>query len=241
MNRSNTTPPKATAAVCPEIKRGGEQRYRGAARFRRHLRGVGLQRVVQHVEAEPDGHDGERRDPVTRLESERDVGHREKQPAAGRKPGLAEPVEQQAHAQTVGQAADGKGADEQADQRKADAETQVQIGADIGEGAEHGAELDEGDDNDGQRPRRAQHQRVVGDKAAARLRRRVARMRNRIAPQFVEQTERGDRQQSGEDEEHVAPAERSRRARRRRPGRTIARGSARTGSGRAPAGGARRG
>src|SRR3546814_2779389 len=36
-----------------------EQRYAGAARLGRHLRRVGLQRVVEHVEAEADpGHGG---------------------------------------------------------------------------------------------------------------------------------------------------------------------------------------
>src|SRR6185312_9301360 len=36
-----------------EIERGRKNRDRGATRFRHHLRGVGLQCVVQHVEAEP--------------------------------------------------------------------------------------------------------------------------------------------------------------------------------------------
>ena len=52
--RSMTSEPAATPIGLPDIERGGEQRDRGAARLRRHLRGVGLQRVVQHVEAEPD-------------------------------------------------------------------------------------------------------------------------------------------------------------------------------------------
>ena len=40
--------------------RRGKDRDGGAARVRRHLRGVGLQRVVQHVEAESD-RDGRKR------------------------------------------------------------------------------------------------------------------------------------------------------------------------------------
>ncbi len=41
----------------------------------------------------------------------------------------------------------------------------------------------------------------------ALLDRRVARMRDRVAQQFVEQADGGDRQQAGQNEEHVAPAE----------------------------------
>src|SRR5450759_345889 len=120
----------------PEIKRRGEDRDRGAAGLRRHLGGVGLQRVVQHVEAEPDGEDGGGRHPVMRLESEREVGERQQRAAAGGKAGLAEAVDQRTYRQAIDQAADREGADEQADQREPDAEAQMQIGADIGEGAD---------------------------------------------------------------------------------------------------------
>src|SRR5262249_57671592 len=56
-----------------EIERRRKHADRGAARLRRHLRRVGLQRVVQHVEAEPDERDGERRDPPGRREGEDEV------------------------------------------------------------------------------------------------------------------------------------------------------------------------
>ncbi len=58
--RSITNEKTPTRALAQE-KRRREQRDAGAAGLRHHLRGVGLQRVVQHVEAEPQRHRGERR------------------------------------------------------------------------------------------------------------------------------------------------------------------------------------
>ena len=68
VKRSKISAVGRDAGGLPEIKRGRKNRDRGAARFRHHLRGVGLQRVVQHVEAEPDGRDRERRNIGMRLE-----------------------------------------------------------------------------------------------------------------------------------------------------------------------------
>ena len=46
-----------------DIKRRRKQTHGGAARLRRHQRGISLQRVVQHVEAEPDRGGGHWREP----------------------------------------------------------------------------------------------------------------------------------------------------------------------------------
>ena len=125
-----------------------------------------------------------------------------------RPPGrLPEPVDELAHRQAVDQPADREGADEQADQREIQAEAQMQVGADIGEGAEHGAEFHEGHDDHLARPWRAQHGRVVGNKVPSVLRRRRGAARDRIARELVEQPDAGEPQHGGENEEHGAPAE----------------------------------
>src|SRR5262245_1612967 len=108
----------------PEVERGGKNRHRRAARFRCHLGGVGLQRVMHHVVAKPDGHDRGRREIGVRRERNCQVGEGEHDTAGGDEPDLAEPVHQTAHRQAVDQTADGEGAYEKSDQGKIDSETQ---------------------------------------------------------------------------------------------------------------------
>ena len=102
---------------------------------RRHLRGIGLQGVVQRIEAEPDRGDGERREPPGRADRQHEIGHAEQHAAEDRKPRLPEQVHQLLHRGGVEQAADAERADDQPDRGEAQAEAQMQIGADIGEGA----------------------------------------------------------------------------------------------------------
>ena len=62
-----------------------------------------------------------------------------------------------------------KRADDQSDRGEAQAEAQMQIGADIGERAPARRRLDEHREDDDARPRIGQHGRVVGDEAARAL------------------------------------------------------------------------
>src|SRR5215475_15531201 len=57
------------------------------------------------------------------------------------------------------------------------------------------------------RPRCAQHGRVVCDKAARAGRRGVPSMRNRIAEEFDQQSNRRNSKERGKEKEHVAPSE----------------------------------
>ena len=100
-----------------------------------------------------------------------------------------------------------KQADSQADQRETQAEAQAQVGADIGEGAPHDRALDEGGENDDAREWIAQHDGVVGDEAARGLVRMARLARQRIGDELEHQARRGQREDAGEHEEHIAPAQ----------------------------------
>ena len=131
-----TSAPDGDARRLSEIERRGEDRDRGAARLRRHLRRFGLQRVVEHVEAEPDRRHGDRRQPPRRLECQHDISRGDNQEAADHgEAGLAEPVDQEPDQPGIDQPADAEARDGQTDEREAQAEAQMQICADIGERA----------------------------------------------------------------------------------------------------------
>ncbi len=71
----------------------------------------------------------------------------------------------------------------------------MQVGADVSKRPEHPGKFDEAHQDDDARPWRAQYSGVVGDKAVTLLGWRVARMRDWIAQQFVEQADGRDREQ----------------------------------------------
>ena len=157
-----------------DIKRGREECDRGAARLRRHLRRVGLQRVVQHVEAEPDRGDAERRDPPGRREGERQIGGADQKPAERRQADLSETPDQARHQRRIGQPADPEHRDDQPDQGERQAEPQMQIRAHIGERAPHQCRLDDRREQHGARPRVCQHDANSRRRSRASVLRRSA-------------------------------------------------------------------
>ena len=131
---------------------------------------------------------------------------------------MAEPVDKNLDQGGVDQPADAETGDGQADQRKTQSEAQAQVGADIGEGAPHDRALDEGGENDDAREWIAQHDGVVGDEALPPPQpspacgggqgggRMAGLARQRIGDELEHQARRGQCENAGEHEEHIAPA-----------------------------------
>ncbi len=134
-----------------------EQRQRRAARFGRHLRAVGLQRVVQHVEGDAAGHDrGEGHDGVGR-QREDGEGEAEAGAAPQHQPALAQQAHEMARRRHIKEAAGAERRDRQADRGEAEAEAQMQVGADEGEAAPEHATFQRHHDDHRARPAPAQH------------------------------------------------------------------------------------
>ena len=95
MTRARKPP---TPRGLPEMRapRKRSSRSAVAARFRRHLRSFGLQRIVEHVEAEPDRRHGDRRSATTSAVVQR-RSRRYQEAAHHRQAGLSEPVDQLTH------------------------------------------------------------------------------------------------------------------------------------------------
>ncbi len=177
-----------------DVERGRKQRHGGAARLRRHLRGVDLQRVVQHVESKPDRDHGCRRDPPRRRERERQIGDADQQPAECRKTGLAEMADEAMDAAGVDQSSDAERADNQSDERERQRETQMQIGADIGECAPHQRRLEDRREQHDARPAVGEHRGIVCDEAARALICRLLRPRGRIVRKLAKESNSGERE-----------------------------------------------
>ena len=109
----------------------------------RHLRGVGLQRVVQHVEAEADEGDGGWREPRRGHGREHGVARGERDSARDGKTRLPQAGHQHAGGPGVDERADAEGGEDRADHAEAETEALVQLGADVGECAEHRGALEE--------------------------------------------------------------------------------------------------
>src|SRR5215472_6595971 len=190
-----------------EIDRRREDRDRGAPRLWRHLRGIGLQRVVERIEAEPDGGDRDGRKPPSGAEGEREIGETQEHPAEDREPRLSEPVHQLLNRGGVKQAPDPERSDDQSDRAEGEPEAQMQIGADIGEGAPSDARLDEHGENDEARPRIGEHGDIVGNETARGLLAVAGRAGARVGQQLEHEPCGRQREQSREHEKDAAPAE----------------------------------
>src|SRR5215813_5324825 len=190
-----------------EIDRRREDRDRGSARLRRHLRGIGLQRVVERVEAEPDGGDCDGRQPPTGAQREREIGEAQEHSAEDCEPRLSEPVHQLLNRGGVKKPADPERSDDQSDRAEGQPEAQMQIGADIGEGAPSDARLDEHRENDEARPRIGEHGDIVGNETARGLLAMAGRARARVGQQLEHEPCGRQREQSREHEKDAAPAE----------------------------------
>ncbi len=162
---------------------------------------------MQHVIAEPDAGDRERREIGARSECDCQVSDCEQRAAAGDEPDLSESVHQPAYGHAVDQSADGECADEQPDHGKINAEAQVQVGADIGEGAEHERAFDEAHCDHQSRPRRTQHGGIVSDETARTRGCRVAGAGDRIANEFEKQCDCRNREQCGQKIKDAPPSE----------------------------------
>src|SRR6266851_5010784 len=93
----------------------GEEREGEAARLRRHLRCVGLQRVVQHVE--PGADDGDRRGdaPWRRRRRGKREGDGERDAASQRETAFAETRDERPHRRGIDKAADAERGEKEAD------------------------------------------------------------------------------------------------------------------------------
>src|SRR5262244_1287728 len=190
-----------------EIDRGREDRDRGSTRLRRHLRGIGLQRVVERVEAEPDGGDRDGGQPPNGAEGEREIGEAQEHPAEDCEPRLSEPVHQLLDRGGVKQAPDPERSDDQSDRAEAEGEAQMQVGADIGEGAPSDACLDEHGENDEARPRVGEHGGVIGDETARGLFAVASGAGARIGQKLEHEAQGRQREHAREHEEDAAPSQ----------------------------------
>ena len=145
--------------------------------MRCHLRGVGLQRVVQGIEAKPEqGHrDGGK--PPCGADCEHQIGDAAQKSTTDGEAALTEPVDQHLDARRIEEPADCEGADDQPHRGKAKPKALVEIGAHIGEGAPADRRLDQHSDNDDTGEAIGEHGHIVGDKAARRLLRSCRRTR----------------------------------------------------------------
>src|SRR5262249_35465467 len=107
----------------------------------------------------------------------------------------------------VKQAPDPERSDDQSDRAEGEPEAQMQIGADIGEGAPSDARLDEHGEDDEARPRVGEHGDIVGDETARGLLAVAGRARARVGQQLEHEPCGRQREQSREHEKDAAPAE----------------------------------
>ncbi len=135
--------------------------------MRRHLRCIGLQRVVQHVETGADDGDRKGDAPGRRCRGGQREGGGERDAAGQHETPFAEARDERPHRRGIDEAADAERGEEEADLEIAQGEFVPEVGAEIDEGAEEEECLDEGGEDDDPHPRDAQQCEIAGDQRAA--------------------------------------------------------------------------